>query len=50
MAKSKTSKFISKKMSKMADENIPQDQKLAIAYSMAEKKGLKVKKPKGKKS
>ena len=38
----KAKKFISKKMSKMADEDKPQDQKVAIAMSMAREKGLKV--------
>lgn len=34
--------FVAKKMRKMADEDKPQDQKAAIALSMARKKGLKV--------
>lgn len=38
----KAKEFISKKMSKMADEDKPQDQKVAIALSMAREKGLKV--------
>lgn len=38
----KAKEFISKKMSKMADEDKPQDQKVAIAMSMAREKGLKV--------
>jgi sulfur relay (sulfurtransferase) complex TusBCD TusD component (DsrE family) len=38
----KAKEFISKKMSKMADEEKPQDQKVAIALSMAREKGLKV--------
>ena len=38
----KAKEFISKKMSKMADEDKPQDQKVAIALSMAKEKGLKV--------
>ena len=42
----KATEFISNKMSKMADEDKPQDQKVAIALSMARKKGLKVPKEK----
>lgn len=42
----KAKEFISNKMSKMADEDKPQDQKVAIAMSMARKKGLKVPKEK----
>lgn len=38
----KAKEFISNKMSKMADEDKPQDQKIAIALSKARKKGLKV--------
>jgi len=38
----KAKEFISNKMSKMADEKMPQNQKVAIAMSMARKKGLKV--------
>lgn len=38
----KAKKFISNKMSKMSGEDKPQDQKVAIAMSMARKKGLKV--------
>lgn len=33
-------KYISMKMKKMANEDRPQKQKLAIAYSYAKKKGL----------
>lgn len=42
----KAKEFISNKMSKMADEDKPQDQKVAIAMSMAREKGLKVPKEK----
>jgi hypothetical protein len=42
----KAKEFISNKISKMADEDKPQDQKVAIAMSMARKKGLKVPKEK----
>jgi hypothetical protein len=38
----KAKKFISNKMSKMDGEDKPQDQKVAIALSMAREKGLKV--------
>ena len=38
----KAKKFISNKMSKMDGEDKPQDQKAAIALSMAREKGLKV--------
>ena len=44
----KAREFISKKLSKTAKEDKPQDQKVAIAMSMARKKGLKV--PEEKKS
>lgn len=37
---SEKEKFISRKMHIMANENRPQKQKLAIAYSYAKKKGL----------
>lgn len=36
------SDVIEKKMHKMDDEDMPQDQKLAIAFSYAKKEGLKV--------
>ena len=42
----KAKEFISNKMSKMADEDKPQKQKVAIAMSMAREKGLKVPKEK----
>lgn len=46
----KAREFISKKLSKTADEDKPQDQKVAIAINMAREKGLKVpKEPKEKK-
>lgn len=38
----KAKEFISAKLSKMADEDKPQDQKIAIAINTARKKGLKV--------
>ena len=38
--KSPKEKFIQMKMRRMADENRPQKQKLAIAYSYAKEKGL----------
>jgi hypothetical protein len=42
----KAKEFISNKMEKMADEDKPQAQKVAIAMSMARKKGMKVPKEK----
>lgn len=42
----KAREFISKKLSKTADEDKPQNQKVAIAMSMAREKGLKVPKEK----
>lgn len=41
--------FVAKKMKKMSDEDKPQDQKVAIAMSIAREKGLKVPKEKNKK-
>jgi hypothetical protein len=42
----KAREFISKKLSKTAKEDKPQDQKVAIAINMAREKGLKVPKEK----
>jgi hypothetical protein len=42
----KAKEFISNKMEKMTDEDKPQNQKVAIAMSMAREKGLKVPKEK----
>ena len=39
---SDSNKFISDKMEKMKDEDRPQKQKLAIAYSYARKAGYKI--------
>lgn len=41
----KAGEYISKKMSAMKKEEMPQKQKVAIAMSMAREKGLKVPKP-----
>ncbi len=40
MKKNPRQEYIAMKMKKMADENRPIKQKLAIAYSYAKKKGL----------
>ena len=42
--KNKTQKIVKKAFSEVADENIPQKQKVAIALSKARKRGARIKK------